>query len=173
MKIFFIGYMGSGKSFFSKKLSDLINVKYVDLDVLIENDESMKIEDIFSKKGEVYFRKQERKMLKKIIKENTDCIISSGGGTPCFFNNFELMNGSGLTIYLKSDIEKLYSVLINSNQTRPLFKKLETKEHFINHLKEREKFYLKSKIIVDCNQLLDSEILQKIKNKLYEYRFKK
>ena len=80
--------MGSGKSFFSKKLSDLINVKYVDLDVLIENDESMKIEDIFSKKGEVYFRKQERKMLKKIIKENTDCIISSGGGTPCFFNNF-------------------------------------------------------------------------------------
>tara|TARA_B100001758_G_C18352200_1_gene580523 strand:+ start:308 stop:829 length:522 start_codon:yes stop_codon:yes gene_type:complete len=173
MNIFFLGYMGCGKSFFSKKLAKLLSQESIDLDFQIEKKEKKTISEIFLNKGENYFRKRESMELNLILKNKKDFILASGGGTPCFLKNIELMNRFGLTIYLKKDPNSLYNLLINSNQKRPIFDSFETKDEFFNNFNKREKFYLKSKLIIECDFLSNSEILDQINNELNEYRFKK
>ena len=159
MNIFFLGYMGCGKSFFSKELSKLLSQDFIDLDTQIEKKEKRSISDIFLKKGEMYFRKKESIELNLILKKQKKIILASGGGTPCFFKNIELMNRFGVTIYLKKDPKSLYNLLINSNQKRPIFDSFETKDEFFNNFNKRENFYLKSKIIIECDFFSNSEIL--------------
>lgn len=165
--------MGCGKSFFSKKLAKLLSQESIDLDFQIEKKEKKTISEIFLNKGENYFRKRESMELNLILKTKKDFILASGGGTPCFLKNIELMNRFGLTIYLKKDPNSLYNLLINSNQKRPVFDSFETKDEFFNNFNKRKKFYLKSKLIIECDFLSNSEILDQINNKLNEYRFKK
>ena len=165
--------MGCGKSFFSKKLAKLLSQESIDLDFQIEKKEKKTISEIFLNKGENYFRKRESMELNLILKTKKDFILASGGGTPCFLKNIELMNRFGLTIYLKKDPNSLYNLLINSNQKRPVFDSFETKDEFFNNFNKRKKFYFKSKLIIECDFLSNSEILDQINNKLNEYRFKK
>ncbi len=173
MNIFFLGYMGCGKSFLSKELSKLLDLDFIDLDAVIEKKEKKSIGDIFFNKGEDYFRKREYLELKMILKKEKKIILSTGGGTPCFFDNIELMNNSGITIYLKRNPKKLYKLLINSNQKRPIFDSFKTKNEFFNNFNQREGFYLKSQIIIECDFFSNKEILTQINDELNEYRFKK
>ena len=166
--------MGSGKSFLGKILARYIKIANLDLDSFLQKKESMGINKIFKEKGESYFRIQENKYLLELIKNKNSYIISCGGGTPFFLNNMEIMNKNGITIYLKRDSDFLYNYLSKSILKRPVFNSLRSKENFIKHFEEREFFYLKSKLIINCNNfLLPEEIIQNIKSQLYDYRFKK
>ena len=120
--IFLIGYMGAGKSAIGKSLSKNNGYKFYDLDKYIEEKEGRKISEIFNDNNEVYFRKIENSYLKEIslIKENK--IISTGGGTPCFQNNFEIIDNlpNSLSVYLKASVETLTARLKDSIEERPL-----------------------------------------------------
>ena len=70
MKYFFVGFMGSGKSYIGRKVSKKLNLQYIDLDEYIEQAEDSSILEIFNNKGESYFRKLEKKYLEEIIKRN-------------------------------------------------------------------------------------------------------
>ena len=96
MKVFFIGMMGSGKTTLAKKLSELMNKSYVDIDNLIELKENMSISEIFSKYGEDYFRKIENITLRSI--GNSE-IIACGGGIIINKNNRKFLKENGFTIY--------------------------------------------------------------------------
>ena len=61
--IIILGYMGCGKSLISKSLANILNLKCIDLDHIIENKEKMKISEIFETKGELAFRKIEKEVL--------------------------------------------------------------------------------------------------------------
>ncbi len=74
---------------------------------------------------------------------------------------------------MKKNPDSLYNLLINSNQKRPIFDSFETKDEFFSNFNKREKFYLKSKLIIECDFFSNSEILDQINNELNEYRFKK
>ena len=166
--------MGSGKSFFGKNLSDALNISNIDLDLFLEKKENMKIVDIFQQKGEDYFREIENKYLLELIYNKEKYIVSCGGGTPCFFNNIADMNANGVTIYLKRNSDYLYNYLLSSKYKRPVFEMFSSKESFLAHFQEREFFYLKSKLIIHCDNFLSNkEIIENIKNQLYDYRFKK
>ena len=116
MKIFFIGMMGSGKTTLAKKLSELMNKSYVDLDDLIELKEDMSIREIFSSYGEDYFRKIENITLRSI--SNSE-IIACGGGIIINKNNRKFLKENGFTIYLKTSLPILVKRLKGKNR-RPL-----------------------------------------------------
>ena len=108
--IFLIGYMGAGKSVIGKSLSKKINYKFYDLDDYIEIKEGKKVSDIFDQENEVYFRKIENKYLDQLSSKKEKKIISTGGGTPCFENNLDIiMNSTNLFersfFYEKSDVK--------------------------------------------------------------------
>lgn len=149
MIVYLIGFMGSGKSTVGARLARKLSFNFYDLDEQIEQHESCSISTIFENKGEAYFRLLEHETLIQ-LSQNNNCIISCGGGTPCFYNNMEIMNNSGFTVYLKLSSEALYSRLKQAKTTRPLLKdksEIALKDYIKEKLAERESYYLKSKLI--------------------------
>ncbi len=161
MRIFLIGYMGSGKSTLGKALAKNLKYRFVDLDKHIEKSYGKTISQIFETKGEQAFREIEKDYLHKTIDmENT--IISTGGGTPCFFENMDWMNEKGITIYIKMTVDGLFNRLINGKEERPLLQKLdaeEMKEFIHNSLSKREPFYLKARHVIKGENVKPKQII--------------
>jgi shikimate kinase len=158
--------MGSGKSYWGKLWAAETGMSYFDLDDEIEQQEGISIEAIFEKKGENYFREKESALLRTMDK-NDDCIISCGGGTPCFDGNMQWMNDNGTTVYLQANPVKLIENILLEIDKRPLLKKINKGEmlFFIEQkLKERNPFYTQAKIIMlvkELNQSSIHDIIQK------------
>jgi shikimate kinase len=147
--LYIIGFMGSGKTTAGKKLASSLGWSFVDLDKKIEEHTRMKITEIFSKFGEEHFRNIEAKLLKSVTPDS-NIVLATGGGVPCYKDNMEFMLRSGLTIYLKMTPSQLASRLTASNDVRPLIKNLEGDELLLfieKKLSEREKWYEKSHLI--------------------------
>lgn len=143
MRIYLIGYMGCGKSRLGKRLSEHLGVQFVDMDDYIEERNCKTIPQIFADHGEDGFRKRERKALEE-LSEFTDIVIATGGGAPCFFDNIDLMNKTGKTVFLNIDPVILADRLMNSKTERPLIKGKSREElvAFIDEtLKKRKQFY--------------------------------
>lgn len=150
-KIFLIGFMGSGKTTIGKKLATKLKLPFIDLDEAIVRQEKKSIVEIFECYGEDYFRIQEKKMLAHIIKSNEAFVLATGGGTPCFFDNMDVMNQTGITFYLNYTPAFLTSRLLQATQKRPLLKNVlkDNMDNFIaSLLKEREIFYKKSQFTI-------------------------
>ena len=157
MKIILIGMPGSGKSSLATEMSREAGLEYIDSDVFIENKFNLSINEIFSNSGENKFREYEHKALKEIF-EKDNIILSTGGGMPCYYNNIDLMNNAGITVYLKTSVEILMKRLINNSTERPLIKdksNKEIKEYLNTTLKDREQFYLKAKYIIDAEKSIE------------------
>jgi shikimate kinase len=169
-KVVLLGYMGSGKSILSEKLAKKINVKGFELDELIEKKAKMTIESLFSKKGELYFRKLEHEILKEIVTIDDSFVLSTGGGTPCYFNNMELIKNSGcIVVYLKASIETLYKRLNQQKNNRPLLLNLEgddLKEFIAKHLFERSFYYNQANFIVNVDDKIPETIIEEIEKLL-------
>jgi shikimate kinase len=148
-QLFLIGFMGSGKTAIGKRLAPILNMQFLDMDAYIEEKQQKKISELFAEKGESGFREIERLCLHEIA--NLDnVIISTGGGAPCYFDNMDVMNASGTTIYLKSDPEVLAERLNFCKQNRPLIKDKSLDElriYVVDKLAEREKWYNQAQII--------------------------
>ncbi len=150
--IFLTGYMGSGKTTIGKTLADTLQYQFIDLDDYIEKKYARKIAEIFALEGEIAFREIERDCLHEIAR-NKNAVISTGGGAPCFFENMEFMNTSGITVYLKLGAELLVKRLCGKNRKkRPLIAGKSNKElekHVMDQLKIREPYYNKASIIIE------------------------
>jgi len=158
-KIFLIGYMGSGKTTVGKQLAKELDLPFIDMDVFIENRYHKSISAIFEEKGEAGFREIERKALFEII-EFENVVISTGGGLPCFFDNMDVMNQAGTTIYLKVSVKELAKRLKNGKQKRPLIKdksQEEIKDFITENLEKREKFYNKATFIFETDDAFLSD----------------
>lgn len=169
-KIILIGYMGSGKSTIAKLLSKSINYEFLDLDEIIEKEQNASVSRIFEQKGEVFFRKLEHQVLKRILLLENNMILSLGGGTPCFANNQELLNQEGITtIYLKTSIDKLYERLRTQKANRPLIaskSEEEMKEFIAKHLFERSFYYNQAKYVVTTDGKTPQETALEIQSLL-------
>ena len=156
-RIVLIGYMGSGKTTVGKALGKEIGLPFYDLDWYIESRMRKKVSQIFAERGEEGFRVIERNMLHEVA-EFEDVIISCGGGTPCFFDNIDYLNGQGDVCYLKATPEVLYKHLLMGKVERPLIKG-KSPEELIKFITEqvgkREEFYTKARYTLDVS-LMDS-----------------
>lgn len=98
IRIFLTGYMGAGKTTLGKAFARELNIPFIDLDWYIEERLHKSIRELFIERGEASFRELERTMLHEVA-EFENVIISTGGGTPCFFDNMEYMNEHGQTVF--------------------------------------------------------------------------
>ncbi|XLS30356.1 shikimate kinase [Flavobacteriaceae bacterium M23B6Z8] len=165
--IILIGYMGSGKSTLGKVLASELQKEFFDLDALIEEREQHSIRDIFEKKGEIYFRKLERKVLEELLNKNSDIILSLGGGTPCFGDNTEIIKKASQNVfYLKLSVQELTKRLLKEKEDRPLISHLKSEEaleDFVRkHLFERNFYYLQAHHVLNADAKLPEELAQEI-----------
>ena len=152
MRIFLVGYMGSGKSTFGAALADALALNWIDLDDEFEARYKITIIDFFTKYGETTFRELEHKLLTEICHRN-NIVVSTGGGAPCYFDNMKRMNQSGVTVYLSANAELLISRIENSARKRPVFqqeKGTNMAENIKRHLETREPFYSQATFKTDA-----------------------
>ena len=182
MIVFFVGFMGSGKSFLAKQLAKLENGTAIDLDEEIEKHEGCTINEIFKINGEGYFRDLESEILRDITnkllssepdyferkdKTNKFTYIACGGGTPCFNRDIDWMNEHGITIWVDPPIDILLSRLANEKEHRPIIKDLdeiELREFIDKKLSERVFYYSQAKIKITDPLLPMKDILNLILN---------
>ncbi len=173
MIIVLLGYMGSGKTEIGRLLAEMLSYDFTDLDAHIEMEEGQSINAIFQEKGEIYFRKAETKHLKKLLEHANRTVLSLGGGTPCYSNNMELVNGhdGSTSIYLKTSIATLAKRLKIQKADRPLIAHIETEEamtEFIGkHLFERIPFYNLANTVIETDDKSVQEVVESILLELY------
>ena len=160
MKIFFIGFMGSGKSYWGKLLSEKLKVPFFDLDEKIVEDAGQSISEIFKMHGEEYFRVKEKDVLHLLTESHNTFIMACGGGTPCFYNNIDYLKKSGTVIWLSTSTETIFNRLREEKEKRPLISEYsdnELKSFIIKKYSSRKIYYRQANIVVNEEQVsLDS-----------------
>jgi len=170
MRIILLGFMGSGKSVFGKKLAKFMNLKFIDLDKHIEQKYRMTIPSIFSTFDETVFRNLETKELDLIFQDD-NIVLSCGGGTPCFNNNMDTINQSGISIYLELNEKTLADRLSNSKTKRPLIENL-NKDELVTKISElltlRNPYYKQAQITISSINIKTEEVARLIKDLIVE-----
>ena len=162
--VILVGFMGSGKSTLGIELARRMNVPFVDSDQLIEQEEQATITQLFLEKGEEYFRTKEQELILNIDFQQPR-VLATGGGLPCYNDLMNVLNRKGVTIYLKTSPETLYTRLLHDMEDRPLLEGMgeyELKMYIKDKLAEREMVYLKSRITLDERDHTASEIIRRL-----------
>lgn len=134
MKIYLVGFMGSGKTTIGRELAARIEAPFFDLDELIETAEKLTIKEIFAVRGEPYFRKRERDLLRS-TKNLDNAVIATGGGTFTFDENIQFIQSEGMSVYLSAPYALLRS-RVSMKDDRPLFRDdLTTHELYANRIR--------------------------------------
>lgn len=173
MNVYCIGYMGAGKSTLGKKLAASLSYQFLDLDTYIEKTSGRKISYLFSQGMEELFRKLERVAL-IYTATKTNMVISTGGGTPCFFDNIDMINRNGVSIYFELDAKSLAQRLEMAKVKRPLLKDKtsEELEAFVSqHLAEREAIYKQAHIeenVLNFNAARMKDLTDRLKNDYFK-----
>jgi shikimate kinase len=161
MRIFLIGFMGVGKSTLGRLVAETLSLRFLDFDLLLEEQQQMSISDIFARYGEVYFRKLEHDLLREVVQTNDQFVISTGGGLPCFHQNLHFMNSHGITIYLKSDAKAIADRLGHSTGSRPLVAGKSSSELHLfveETLSKRSHYYSQAHIVINLDLEAPKEI---------------
>jgi shikimate kinase len=118
--IFLVGMPSSGKSTLGKRMADALHYRFVDTDKLIIREEGRSIAEIFAESGESYFREAERRVL-RTIRPGDSFVVSTGGGMPCFHENMDYINATGVSVFLDVPVEVLVRrITAHAQEDRPL-----------------------------------------------------
>ena len=163
--IILVGMTCSGKTTVGRCISEITHYSFVDTDEVIAEEESMSINDIFTSRGEECFRNIERELVHKLAKCEK-YIIATGGGLPTFYDNIDILNEIGITVFLNVDVE---IIIKRAEQLtdRPLLKN-NYREVLLRMNKDRASFYKKADIIINESQediwILSGIIIKKIQD---------
>ena len=147
--------MGAGKTTAARRLANRLGWEVVDTDDMFEEKYKISVCDFFNKYDETLYRKLESEVLKST--ENLEnVVISTGGGTACYFDNIDWMNQNGLTVFLRISEKAVVDRLLHAKRKRPLAigKSEEELTAFVaDHYTSRLPFYEKAQITVKSEDL--------------------
>ena len=165
MRLYLIGYMATGKSTIGRKVAKRTELPFLDTDKMVEEAEGATVADIITYAGEEYFRQAERRALEQTA-EYENAIISTGGGLPVWGDNQKWIAEHGVSVYLKRTPEQILSRLSpHGRYKRPKLRGLSDEEVLqVMHegIAEREPIYAKADIVIDCSEMNDYEIVDKL-----------
>ena len=140
--------MGAGKSTTGRLLARRTARPFLDTDVLIESTVGMPVAEIFERKGEAFFRREERKTARWIAECVRGCVLSTGGG---FLESAEHPENLGILIYLKMEWEAvLRRVDEEERSRRPLFCDLDAAKKLYET--RRALYEKRAQIVVDADR---------------------
>ena len=154
-RIFLVGYMGSGKTTLGKAYARANDMEFIDLDWYIEERMHKTVSELFAERGEEGFRELERKMLHE-VGEFENVMVACGGGTPCFYDNMDYMNGVGDTVFLDVCPEVLFRRLKIAKAKRPLLADktdAELMDFIVEALEKRLPFYARARFRFNAEEL--------------------
>ena len=155
-----LGMMGVGKTTVGKIVAEKQGLGFIDTDINIEEKCSMKIPEIFKRRGEKFFRIEEAKEVLKSLKKN-NCVIALGGGA---FINKTVRNSilkNAISIWLDVDLKTL-NKRIKWNKKRPLLNIENNKEKINKLYAERKNIYKLANHRIGCDNLDKWNIAKKI-----------
>jgi len=155
-----LGMMGVGKSTLGKIVAKKQGLEFIDTDDRIEKKCSMKVAEIFKKKGEKFFRLEEEKEVLKSLKKS-NCVIALGGGG--FMNRTVRSNilKNAVSVWLDSNLE-IISKRTKWNKKRPLLDKQNNQKKINKLYAERENIYKLANHRINCDNLNKENIANKI-----------
>lgn len=165
MKIFFIGFMGAGKTHWGRLLSQKLGLPFFDLDEQLTAHAGKSIPEIFETDGEEHFRLLEKEVLYIITESHDSFIMACGGGAPCYYNNIEYMNRAGTTVWLNTGLSSLFDRLAVERDKRPLIRNLsddQLKAYITRKFADRKIYYEQADIIIDDEPLQLETLIEKI-----------
>ena len=163
MNLVLIGFMGSGKTTIGKALAKRKGLNFIDTDIVIENQNNSKIEDIFQNFGETYFRQLEKQAIDQLLSLD-DCVIAVGGGAVMHHDNFDTLKRVGITIFLDAPFQK---ILINiKGKFRPLVGNTIDENKLCELLETRYSTYKKADIIINTEDLSILQTVDEIVTRL-------
>ncbi|MFQ5541738.1 MAG: shikimate kinase [Candidatus Binatia bacterium] len=158
--IVLIGFMAVGKSAVGQKLALSLKRPFVDLDQAIEDREGVKVEQIFARKGEAYFRRAEKETMKEVLSRDGQ-VIATGGGAVMDTENLRLLKQRSILISLTAPPETLLRRSGSGNQ-RPLLKEGDRQGRIEELLTQRERVYRQAHFSIDTEQLSVDEVVKRI-----------
>ena len=155
------GLMGAGKTTLGYKLANKIGVYFVDSDQEIEDLEKKSTSEIFSTKGEKYFRDLEKNLIKEIVNRDEELVLSLGGGAFIEEETRQILKEKAITIWLNTDIEIILK-RVGTKKTRPILNNGNKRVILGDLAKKRNPFYSQSDIHINSNQNNRDIILEMI-----------
>ncbi len=163
-----IGLMGAGKSTIGRRLGARLGIPFVDADVEIEKAAGSSIEDIFAAHGEQAFRDGERRVIARLLKDPIH-VLATGGGAFIEPATRELIQGSGVSVWLRAELEVLLRRVKRRND-RPLLKEGDPQEILRRLMDDRYPIYAQADITVDTADAPHETVVREILHKLEEFR---
>ena len=122
--VFFVGFMGAGKTSVARRLARTCGIASVDMDTYLERREGKRVKEIFAESGEDGFRAVETDVLRELAGKDP-LLVSCGGGVVKLGENRSILKERGFVVHLKVTADEAKS-RISDTSTRPLFQNLET-----------------------------------------------
>ena len=148
--IYLIGFMGTGKSTVGKQMAEKLGWNHIDTDDVIEDKYKMSIPKVFEKFGEDSFRRLENQVISDLSAKSRN-IVSTGGGTPIYHGNIDIMKDSGLVIHLETSTDILWKRLKGLGG-RPILKIYDTFEKFNRLYLDRKTVYDMADMIINIGE---------------------
>ena len=165
-KIYIVGYMGAGKTTVARRLANRLGWEVADTDDLFEEKFRISIDDFFHKYDETLYRKLESQVLKE-TEALENVVVSTGGGTACYFDNMDWMNQHGITVFLHISEKAVIDRLLHAKRKRPLStgkSEAELTAFVQQHYISRLPFYEQAKIIVKSEDFDLDNLVQLVEN---------
>lgn len=161
-----IGYMGCGKSSTGRRVARSLGVRFVDTDAEVEREEQATVLDIFHYEGESYFRRAERRVLDRILADEGDMIVATGGGLPLRDDNMDIMRDTGITVYIKRSAESIFGRMSDyGRKKRPKLRDMSDEEvlwYMERDIEKRDHTYRLSEYKFDADTMNDANLAASI-----------